>query len=165
MPAGARPCGRDDALRQGRRLTFADQGALELCDGTENLEDEHASCGGGVDAFGQRHQLDAAFLKVFGRGDQLLQRAVEAVELPHDQHVAAAQHVVEDARQLGPVPFGSRGLLGVDLLAAGTPERVELQLAHERQGREGLLTSVKSMHRRCWGWASSGCSRLVRRRW
>jgi hypothetical protein len=67
-------------------------------------------------------------LEILGRRDQLLQRPGEPIEFPHDQHVALAQHVIEDAREFGPVRFGARHLLGVDLLAARSPERVELQL-------------------------------------
>ena len=107
---------------------FADQGALELRDRSEHMEHQHAAWRGGVDALGQRHQPDAAFLELLGRRDQLLQRPGEPVELPHDQHVALAQHVVEHAREFGPVRLRAGRLLGVDLLAAGTPKRVELQL-------------------------------------
>jgi hypothetical protein len=57
VPAGARPCGRDDALRQGRRLTFADQGALELRDGAEHLHRHLAGRAGQIDP-AQREAVD-----------------------------------------------------------------------------------------------------------
>ncbi len=41
---------------------------------------------------------------------------------------ALAQRIIEDAREFGPVRLCAGRLLGVDLLAARTPERVELQL-------------------------------------
>lgn len=107
---------------------FADQGALELRNRSEHMEHEHAARRGGVDALGQRHQPDAAFLQVLGRGHQLFQRAGEPVEFPHDQYVATAQHVVENPRQLGTVCLGAGRLLRMDLLAAGTAECVELEL-------------------------------------
>src|SRR3546814_11019885 len=71
---------------------------------------------------------DLLALQILGRGDQLLERAGEAVELPNNQRVACAQHVFQNARQFGPVIARARRLFGEHPLAAGPPQRIELEL-------------------------------------
>src|SRR3546814_10339194 len=92
--------------------SLADQGTLELRDGAEHVEGEHSTRRCRVDALGQRHQPDLLALQILGRGDQLLERAGEAVELPNNQRVACAQHVFQNARQFGPVIARARRLFG-----------------------------------------------------
>src|SRR3546814_5056872 len=88
----------------------SDLGTLELRDGAEHVKGEHATRRCRVDALGQRHQPDLLALQILGRGDQLLERAGEAVELPNNQRVACAQHVFQNARQFGPVIARARRL-------------------------------------------------------
>src|SRR3546814_7611613 len=83
-------------LHEPRGSSLADQGTLELRDGAEHVKGEHATRRCRVDALGQRHQPDLLALQILGRGDQLLERAGEAVELPNNQRVACAQHVFQN---------------------------------------------------------------------
>ena len=71
-------------------------------------------------------QSDAPGAEVFGPGDEVLERAAEAVEAPHDQGVADAKvgKRVMKARSLG---GAARGVLE-DPLAADLGERVALEV-------------------------------------
>ncbi|KQH79076.1 hypothetical protein AO501_07970 [Mycobacterium gordonae] len=63
---------------------FGSDGAFELCDGAEDVEDKSAAWGGGVHWFGERTQLEAAAaLQVLGDGEQVGQGAAEAVQPAH----------------------------------------------------------------------------------
>src|SRR3546814_6312751 len=106
----------------------SDLGTLELRDGAEHVKGEHATRRCRVDALGQRHQPDLLALQILGRGDTLLERAGEAVELPNNQRVACAQNAFQNARQFGPFIARARRLFGEHSLAAGPPQRIELEL-------------------------------------
>lgn len=105
MLGGLKGLGRK-SIRTGS-TTPHNRGLRIMRDRPEYMEYEHAARRGGIDALGQRHPPDAALFEIPGRGDQLLQRPGEPIELPHDQYVAPAQHVVEHAREFGPIGFGT----------------------------------------------------------
>jgi hypothetical protein len=72
---------------------FADQVALELGQGGEDVEDKLAARRGGVDRLLQAPEPDAALSQAGDGVDQLPKGAAEPVELPDDQGVAGAQQV------------------------------------------------------------------------
>jgi hypothetical protein len=84
--------------------------------------------GGGVDqSVAQRLHPDAAGLQRGDDVDQVAEVASEAVDAPHDQGVAAAQ-VGQAGVPVRSVGLGSAGVVGVDLQAARSGERIELEL-------------------------------------
>ena len=89
---------------------------------------EHAARRGGVDILGQRHQPDLLALQLLSRSDQFLQRAGEAVELPHHERVAGTQHLAEDAGEFGTVVASTRRVFGEDPFATGAAQCVQLQV-------------------------------------
>jgi hypothetical protein len=125
---GRPPSAAATSLGEAGSGAFADQGALELRDRPEHVEHQHAPGLGGVDALGQRHQADAALLEVLPAGDQLFERPGKLVGLPYYQHVAPAQHVMEEARQFGPVRLCAGCLVGERLFTVRPPKRIELKL-------------------------------------
>jgi hypothetical protein len=52
---------------------LTDDGPLELCDRTEDVEDEPPTGRAGVDRFGDRLQRNASRFEIFYGGDQLVQ--------------------------------------------------------------------------------------------
>ena len=74
---------------------FADQVAFELGQGGEDVEDELAARGGGVDRLLEAAEPDAAVGQAGDGVDQVPQGAAEAVEFPDDQGVARAELVQE----------------------------------------------------------------------
>src|SRR3954447_2548097 len=67
---------------------FLNQRALELRQRAEDVEQQLALRGGGVDLFGQRAEGDAAVLEAGHRGEEVRQGSAEPVELPVRQAVA-----------------------------------------------------------------------------
>jgi hypothetical protein len=90
---------------------FADEVALELGQGGEDVEDELAAGGGGVDRLLQAAEPDATLSQVGDGVDQVPERSAEAVELPDDQGVAGAQ-LVQDLGEDRSVAAGAAGGLG-----------------------------------------------------
>ena len=89
---------------------LADQVALEVRQGGEDVEDQPSAGGGGVDALPQRPEPDAAVGQRGDGVDEVAQGAAEAVQAPDDQRVALAQ-LVEEPLELGPLAAGAtRGL-------------------------------------------------------
>ena len=76
---------------QARLSALADQIALELRQGAEDIEHQHTSRRGGVDVFGERTEPDASRRQLADLLDQVAHRAAEPIELPHNQRVAGAQ--------------------------------------------------------------------------
>ncbi len=64
------------------------QGALELRQRSEDMEEEFALRGGGVHLLGQRAECDAAILLLVYCREQMGQRSPETVELPHHKAIA-----------------------------------------------------------------------------
>ena len=66
---------------------LADQIALELGQGPEDVEDELAARRGGVDLLGQTLEADPPLRKRGDDLDQVLQRTPQAIEPPDDEGV------------------------------------------------------------------------------
>ena len=97
---------------------FADEVTFELGQGREDVEDELAAGGGGVDRLLEAAEPDAAVGQAGDGVDQVAQRPAEPVEFPDDQGVAGAQ-LVQDLLEGGPVGAGAAGGLGKHPIAAG----------------------------------------------
>jgi hypothetical protein len=106
---------------------FADEVAFELGQGGEDVEDELAAGGGGVDRLLQAAEPDAALGQAGDGVDQVAQGAAEAVELPNDQGVTRAQ-LVQELLEDGAVGAGAAGGLGEHPVAAGRLQGVDLEL-------------------------------------
>jgi hypothetical protein len=72
---------------------FPGEVAFELGQGREDVEDELAAGGGGVDRLLEAAEPDPAVGQAADGVDQVPQRAAEAVQLPDDQGVAGSQLV------------------------------------------------------------------------
>ena len=66
---------------------FADEVTLELSQRAEDVEDELAAGGGGVDLLGEALKADPALRQGGDDLDQVLERAAEAVEAPDNQGI------------------------------------------------------------------------------
>jgi hypothetical protein len=86
---------------------FADEVAFELGQGGEDVEDELAAGGGGVDRFLEAAEPDAAVGQAGDGVDQVPQRAAEAVQFPDHEGVAGAQ-LVQELGEGGAVGCGRR---------------------------------------------------------
>src|ERR1700733_5069000 len=67
-----------------------DQCPLELCDGAQHLQREHALWRGGVEGIAQAAEMRPLRLELLDDGEQVADRAGEAVEPDHDQSFAGA---------------------------------------------------------------------------
>jgi hypothetical protein len=106
---------------------LADQVALELGQGGEDVEDELAARRGGADRLLETAEPDAAVGQAGDGVDQMSEGAAEAIQLPHDQGVAGAQ-LVQELLEGGPVGAGAAGGLGEHPAAAGALQGVDLEL-------------------------------------
>jgi hypothetical protein len=118
--AAARPCGVEAVLG-----ALDDQLAFELGDRGQDVEEQPADRGGGVDALLQDPQPDLALLQLDGQGGEVLDRPAEAVESSDDQDVARAQvpHGRVELRAGGQL---AGRLVDEQLVAAGSGEQVAL---------------------------------------
>ena len=89
---------------------LAGQGALELRQRAEHLEQELALRAGGVDLLGEGTERNLAFLQPVHRRQQMGQRAAQAVELPDDQAIARPQER-QRFRQSRPVVTAAAGVI------------------------------------------------------
>ncbi len=80
---------------------FADDGAAELGEGTEHLEDHPAVGGAGVEALGEAAEVHAALGEAGHHVDEVPQRPTESVQADHHEGVPGPQ-VVEHLVQVGP---------------------------------------------------------------
>ena len=100
--------------------------SLELGEGGDDVEEQLAGGGAGVDAFVEALELDAFVLHRLDGFDQLLHGTSQAGELPDDEGVARA-HEGEGFRQSRPCGLGAAGLVLEDALALRLSQRVPLQ--------------------------------------
>src|SRR5437870_5713533 len=84
---------------QSRQRALANEVALELRQGAEDVKDELATRRGRVDVLLQTAEADIAPLEFGDRVDQVTQRTSQSVELPDDEGVGRSQ-LVEDFSQL-----------------------------------------------------------------
>ena len=106
---------------------FADEVAFELGQGGEDVEDELAARGGGVDRLLEAAEPDPAVGQAGDGVDQVPQGAAEPVQLPDHEGVAGAQ-LVQELLEGGPVGAGAAGGVGEDPVAAGRLEGVDLEV-------------------------------------
>jgi len=111
---------------EARLGALADQAALEFRQRTKHMKNQPPLCGRRVEGFGQAAKPDTPDPQGFDGFDQLLHRSRQAVELPHDQRVAAAREF-ERVMQGRAVCNRTRHLLGENLGAPCFGQRVALQ--------------------------------------
>ena len=104
---------------------FPQHGALELREGSHHLH-HHAACRSGcVDGFGQAAESGSGFPELLHDGEQVAQRARQAIQLPDHDHIPGAE-LMEEPEELGAVPTTAGSLLAKDALAASGFERGDL---------------------------------------
>ena len=104
---------------------LGDQAALELGDGAEHLQREHALRGGSIDGIAQAAKMRSRRFELVDDGEEMADRARQAVEANDDQGVTAA----DVAKQAGEHRAGAIGAGGVfleDVVAAGGAQFVAL---------------------------------------
>ena len=101
--------------------TLAHHGALEFGEGSEHLHHHASGRSGGVDRLRQGAEVRARRIDFLQDVEEILERARQAVEFPHDDGIALAQ-LVEKPVQLGPIPTAAGGFL---LVNSGTADRLE----------------------------------------
>jgi hypothetical protein len=92
-----------------------DEIPLELCERSEDVEDELAATGRGVGLLLQGAEADASLLQLFDRVDEVGEGAAESVQPPDNESVARAQ-VRERLGQTRPVGDRARDGVGVELM-------------------------------------------------
>ena len=121
---------------------FADESAFELCEGSEEVEDEPPAARISVDGLLQAPEAYAAGAEVLGPGDEVLERTAEAVEAPDDQGVSGPK-VGERLRKVRSLGGAARGVFE-DPVATGFGERIAFEV-------EGLVVGgdagVADQHR------------------
>jgi hypothetical protein len=137
---------------------FADQGALELGRGAQDLQGELALRGGRVDRVHERAEEGALRLQPLDHLQQMRQRPRQTVDAHDDQRVALADPL-QHPRQHGPRAVPARGLLLMDLGAArgfqglrlgqgglilGRDARIADQ-GHQRKGRGQIAHPVERL--------------------
>jgi hypothetical protein len=96
--AAARAASSSRGCQSGQRA-LADEVALELRQGAEEVKDELAPRRGRIDVLLQTAEADIAPLEIGDRVDQMTQRTSQTVELLDDEGVGRPQ-LVEDFRRL-----------------------------------------------------------------
>jgi hypothetical protein len=104
----------------------ADQRAV-VRRGGEDVENELAAGGGGVDRLLKATEPDPAVGEAGDGVDQVPERAPEAVEFPDDQGVAGPE-LVQELGEGGAVGAGAAGGLGEHPIAAGPLKGVDLEV-------------------------------------
>jgi len=88
----------------------------KLGEGAEEVKRQPSLRSGGIDAFGETDELDAALIERFDFGDEVFQRAAEPVEAPDDEGISLAE-VFEALIQLWAARCRARDRICVRLLA------------------------------------------------
>src|SRR5208283_3218451 len=116
------------ALARGPKAglgAFGDQRPFELRDGAQDLQREHALRRGGVDRIAKAAEVRAEHFQLLDDGQQVADRAREAVQPDHDQGLAWA-NVAQKASQHRSFAVGAGGVLFQDRVTACRAELVEL---------------------------------------
>ena len=106
---------------------LGDQRAFELSDGAEHLQREHALRGCGVDRIAQAAKMRAAGFELLDDGEQVADRAGEAIEADDGEGFAGAD-IAQQAAEHGPASIGAGGTLFEHSGAAGGAEFVKLRI-------------------------------------
>ena len=99
LRAPAKPAAGAGGFASGRRA-LADQLALELRQGGEQVQLQPPGGRVGVDRLGQRPERDLAFLQLADELDEVPEASAEPIQPPDDERVASAE-VVEAGVELG----------------------------------------------------------------
>ena len=123
-----RPPVRPARPRSGKaRLdAFPKQAALEFRQGAKHMKNSPTLRGRRVEGFGQAAKTDAFHPQALDGFDQLLHRARQAVELPHNQRGAAAREFQRVAQGWS-IRHRARQLLGENPPASRFGERLSPQ--------------------------------------
>jgi hypothetical protein len=100
---------------------------LELGQGPEEVEDQPAAGGGGVDGLAQGAEPDPAGVEIGDHLDQVAQGAAEAVQAPDHQGVPRPQRR-QDLVEGGAAFQGAGGMVGPDPPTAGRGQLIGLQV-------------------------------------
>ncbi len=103
--------------------------ALHLGEGRLDLQERTTHRSRGVEGSVQRSEAHTTALQFVHEADQFAGQAPEAVEVEHDQHIAAPE-VIQARLESGPVGAGPAAAVVKDALAASRPERVHLAVEH-----------------------------------
>jgi hypothetical protein len=114
---------------------FSDQRPLQLSDGAERLQREHALWRGGVDWILQGTEVRALRFQLLDDAEQMPDGTGEAVEPHHHQGLAGAD-AVQQLRQHRTAPVRAGGVLLVDHRAAGGAQFVRLRVGVLLLGRD-----------------------------
>ena len=129
---------------------LGDQRPLELGDGAQHLQREHALGRGGVDRIAQAAEMRARGLQLLDDGQQVADRAGQTIEPDHDQGFAGAD-LAQQARQHGPAAIGAGGMLLEDRGAAGRAQLVELRIGALFLGGDPCVADQTAWRRRFFG--------------
>lgn len=105
---------------------LADEVALELCQGREDVKDQFAAGRGRVQRLVQGEQPDPPVLELGHEVEEMAQGATEPVEAPDDEGVAAASEA-QGLLKPGSVGTGAAGSVREDALAASAFQGLLLQ--------------------------------------
>ena len=119
---------------------LGNQRPFELGDGTQHLQREHALWRGGVDRVAQAAEMRASGLELLDDGEEMADRAGEAIEPDHDQGFAGAD-LVQQARQHRPAAVCAGGVLLEHRGAAGRAQFVELRIGALFLGRDPRIAN------------------------
>src|SRR3546814_6302839 len=122
-------CSSDLTLAGGSQTrlgALTDQVTLELREGAEDVENQHASRRGGVDILSERAEADASRRQLTDLLDKVAHRAAEPIELPHHQRVAGAQ-IGQRLGKTGPVGPSTRSLIVENTIASCPLQSVMLE--------------------------------------
>jgi hypothetical protein len=129
---------------------LSDQAAFEFRQRTKHVKNKPPLRGRRVEGFGQAAKTDTFHPQFLDGFDQLLHRARQAVELPHDQRVAAAREFQRVAQGWS-IRNRARQLLGENPTASRFSQSISLQ---GKRGIDSALSLVCS--RRSWPSPSIG---------
>ena len=126
MTGGRPPLRPRAGSSQPRVGPLTDEVALELGEGSEDVEDEFAPARGGVDVLGQGAEPHPTLGEVLYDRDQMANRATQPVQTPDDDRVALAE-LVEETVELRTRVKSPRRAIGEGLDAARCLEGVKLK--------------------------------------
>src|SRR5260221_11809630 len=104
---------------------FSDNFPLELGQGPEDMEDELAAGGRGVDVFLQALETNSSFTQVRDGGYELLERSAQPIQPPDDKGITRSQ-VVHAVLQAGPLRLGAAHRTAEALLPPCRRKRIVL---------------------------------------
>ena len=123
---------------------LADQLALHLREGSEDLVEEAPHGGAGVDIFGKALEVHASAVQLGQNSNEVLEAAAHAVKFPHNKPVSLA-NVRETGLPLGPGRILSGSLIREDPCTARALQRAELGLEVLVLGTDSCITELQGL--------------------